>query len=105
MPKMKPIDLDLPPVKLTLDGGKYCVLAGRNLQEGVAGFGDTVEEAFSAFLVEWEKVIEADFVKRRETNPKAGRRYDPEYLLLDLRLEALGPSPYALLSPEDGRED
>jgi len=35
--------------KITLDGSKYCCLLGENLQEGVAGFGDTPQAACHDF--------------------------------------------------------
>ena len=35
--------------KLSKDGDQWCALLGENLQEGVAGFGDTPQEAFTAF--------------------------------------------------------
>ena len=38
---------------LTVDGNQWCALYGDNLQEGVAGFGDTPEEAFKAFDAAW----------------------------------------------------
>lgn len=36
----------------TPDGNAYCCLEGENLQDGIAGFGDTPEEAFNAWLEE-----------------------------------------------------
>ncbi|MEH3121146.1 MAG: hypothetical protein PGN16_04065 [Sphingomonas phyllosphaerae] len=35
------------------DGGQWCALYGDNLQEGVAGFGNTPDAASRAFDVEW----------------------------------------------------
>jgi hypothetical protein len=35
------------------DGNMWCALYGENLQEGVAGFGDTPEKAAIAFDFEW----------------------------------------------------
>lgn len=35
------------------DGPKWCALLGDNLQEGVAGFGDTPEEACADFDQAW----------------------------------------------------
>jgi hypothetical protein len=35
------------------DGSQWCALYGENLQEGVAGFGDTPEAASRAFDKEW----------------------------------------------------
>lgn len=42
------------------DGNKWCALYGANLQEGVAGFGDTPADAMRAFDAAW-------------SNEKAGR--------------------------------
>ena len=43
----------LPPLtgklKISLDGGMYCVLMGENLQVGIAGFGETFAEAMENF--------------------------------------------------------
>lgn len=33
--------------ELTKDGNKWCCLIGENLQDGVAGFGDTVAQAIN----------------------------------------------------------
>jgi hypothetical protein len=35
------------------DGNKWCALYGDNLQDGVAGFGDTPEQAAIQFDIEW----------------------------------------------------
>lgn len=35
------------------DGNQWCALYGDNLQEGVAGFGDTPEQASIQFDVQW----------------------------------------------------
>ncbi len=34
---------------LSLDGNQWCALYGRNLQEGIAGFGDTPADAMRHF--------------------------------------------------------
>ena len=34
------------------DGNKWCILAGDNIQEGICGFGDTIDEALYQFLME-----------------------------------------------------
>ena len=34
------------------DGNKWCILAGDNIQEGICGFGDTIDEALYEFLME-----------------------------------------------------
>lgn len=35
--------------RLFVDGNQWCALYGENIQEGVAGFGDTPEKAFEDF--------------------------------------------------------
>ncbi len=35
--------------KFSRDGNQFCFLYGKDLQEGIAGFGDTVAEAVSDF--------------------------------------------------------
>lgn len=42
-------------VVLSKDGDKWCCLFGRNLQEGLAGFGSTPEEACKDFDERWHK--------------------------------------------------
>ena len=39
--------------KLYLDGNKWCVLYGDNLQSGVVGFGDSPDAAMREFDKEW----------------------------------------------------
>lgn len=38
---------------LTIDGNQWCALYGNNLQDGVAGFGDTPEAAMRDFNHAW----------------------------------------------------
>ncbi|WP_340011765.1 hypothetical protein MHI32_01485 [Paenibacillus sp. FSL H7-0690] len=38
---------------LTVDGNQWCALFGENLQDGVAGFGDTPEDAYRDFDNNW----------------------------------------------------
>ena len=38
--------------RLFKDGNQWCVLHGENLQEGIAGFGSTKDEAWEAFFKE-----------------------------------------------------
>jgi hypothetical protein len=40
-------------VKISIDGNQWCVLYGENLQDGVAGFGDTPADAAAAFDQAW----------------------------------------------------
>lgn len=39
--------------KIAKDGNQWCLLYGDNLQEGVAGFGDTPAEAARDFTNAW----------------------------------------------------
>lgn len=41
--------------KLSLDGDKWCALYGDNLQDGVAGFGDSPADAMWDFDRNWSK--------------------------------------------------
>lgn len=34
------------------DGNQWCILAGDNIQEGICGFGDTIEDALYEFLID-----------------------------------------------------
>lgn len=44
---------------LSIDGNKWCALYGENLQDGVAGFGDSPAEAMSAFNRAWHAKLQA----------------------------------------------
>lgn len=39
--------------RLSVDGNQWCALYGDNLQDGVAGFGDSPEAAMAAFDRAW----------------------------------------------------
>jgi len=43
--------------KIMLDGNKWCALYGENLQNGVAGFGNSPAEAMANFNLEWDKKL------------------------------------------------
>jgi len=43
---------------LSVDGNQWCALYGENLQEGVAGFGDSPEKAMLAFNENWYKPLQ-----------------------------------------------
>ena len=45
-------------VVISKDGNQMCALFGINLQEGVAGFGDTIPEALRKLDDDWEKLDE-----------------------------------------------
>jgi hypothetical protein len=40
---------------ILVDGSKWCALYGDNVQDGVAGFGDTPAEAMTAFDKNWNE--------------------------------------------------
>ncbi len=42
---------------LSIDGNQWCALYGENLQDGVAGFGDSPEEAYRSFDKAWVETI------------------------------------------------
>jgi hypothetical protein len=44
---------------ISIDGNQWCALYGDNLQDGVAGFGDSPVEAMAAFDIEWHKKLGA----------------------------------------------
>ena len=46
--------------KLSIDGNQWCALYGENLQDGVAGFGDTPEAAFADFDKAWRNPLPND---------------------------------------------
>jgi hypothetical protein len=39
--------------KISIDGNQWCVLYGENLQDGVAGFGDSPDAASRDFDTSW----------------------------------------------------
>lgn len=43
---------------LSIDGGQWCALYGANLQDGVAGFGDSPAKAMEDFDKAWRKSLE-----------------------------------------------
>jgi hypothetical protein len=55
--KMRPCYLLRP--KLFIEGDKWCALYGDNLQDGVAGFGDSPELAYLDFDKQWSKKLPA----------------------------------------------
>jgi hypothetical protein len=58
-------------ISIQKDGNQWCVLWGRDLMEGVAGFGDTVENAvmdFARNLVSSKCEVIAEGTVRKENN-------------------------------------
>lgn len=43
--------------KVFIDGDQYCVLLGKDLQEGIAGFGDTIYKAILDFNMQFHLPI------------------------------------------------
>ena len=43
--------------RLSIDGNQWCALYGANIQDGVAGFGNSPEEAYAAFDVAWREPL------------------------------------------------
>jgi hypothetical protein len=39
--------------RLSIDGNQWCALYGDNLQDGVAGFGDSPDDAYADFDRNW----------------------------------------------------
>ena len=50
--------------RMSLDGNQWCALYGEDLQEGVAGFGDSPTLAMQAFDKAWYTKISAQFSPR-----------------------------------------
>ena len=46
--------------RLAIDGNQWCALYGENLQDGVAGFGESPELAFLDFDKQWVKKLEGE---------------------------------------------
>jgi len=52
---------------LSIDGNQWCALYGENLQDGVAGFGDSPAKAMLDFDRAWQK----DLTPNVEAKPRA----------------------------------
>ena len=48
--------------KLSLDGNQRCALYGENIQDGVAGFGDSPAHAMREFDKEWLQSLSSEVV-------------------------------------------
>lgn len=55
--RMRPCVLFRPAI--SIDGDQWCALYGENLQDGVAGFGDSPEAAMAAFDAAWRTPLAA----------------------------------------------
>jgi len=49
-----------------IDGNQWCALYGENLQDGVAGFGDSPSKAMTNFNKNWARALGEDNVERTE---------------------------------------
>ena len=56
----------------SVDGNKWCALYGENLQEGVAGFGDSPAEAYADFDRNWHKKLSSDDEARGRSHRRDG---------------------------------
>ena len=56
--------------KLSIDGNKWCALLGDNLQDGVAGFGDSPDEAYAAFDKAWTEKLPSKFIDKDQIMKK-----------------------------------
>ena len=52
--------------RLSIDGNKWCALYGDNLQDGVAGFGDSPADAMWDFDRQWNKKLSAEVPSRAD---------------------------------------
>jgi hypothetical protein len=48
---------------ITIDGNQWCVLYGKDLQSGVAGFGDSPAQAARDFNEQWYKKLDTQTTK------------------------------------------
>jgi len=53
---------------LSIDGNQWCAFYGENLQDGVAGFGDSPEEAYQDFDKQWTKNLPLSNTKVEHTS-------------------------------------
>lgn len=54
--------------RISRDGNQWCALYGDNLQDGVAGFGDSIAAAMWSFDQNWHaKIIQAQLTEPRES--------------------------------------
>lgn len=67
------------------DGNQWCILAGDNIQEGICGFGDTIDEALYQFLMEvlekQKEPIDPFDTKLFQDGVKEGRRLEREDIM------------------------
>jgi len=81
-------------LKVFKDGDQWCILIGDNIQEGVCGFGDTIEDALFEFLeeickqnktIEWgenERIVLDSIIDDYEKAAKSFCGYDGKIMLL-----------------------
>ena len=71
-------------LKLDKDGNQWSILAGDNIQEGICGFGDTIDEALYEFLK--EVLIMANSPQLKEQKPAEWSEEDEKRLKAIIRL-------------------
>ena len=59
---------------LSIDGNQWCALYGEDLQNGVAGFGDSPELAMYAFDAAWGKKLATPNVELTGASGTAAKR-------------------------------
>lgn len=57
--------------RIFLDGDKWCALYGDNLQDGVAGFGDSAAEAMADFDKSWNETSTTKIIRERLAQERA----------------------------------
>src|SRR5574343_767205 len=63
--------------RVFIDGNQWCALYGDNLQDGCAGFGDSIAEAMQDFDKQWSlKLPSSNFVVAAESPDMAVRPAD-----------------------------
>jgi len=64
--------------QLSADGDQWCALYGENLQEGVAGFGPTPNEAMQAFDQAWWKQKTPTAIRLADTSEQSDLARDTD---------------------------
>jgi hypothetical protein len=64
--------------RLSIDGNQWCALYGDNLQDGVAGFGDSPELAMADFDSQWSSKLKQ--VESKPLDQMMGRESWPSFV-------------------------
>jgi len=89
-------------IRIYMDGNSWCVLSGDDLEDGVAGFGDTVAEAIKDFSNNMEEYIGTynldnrhEIVRRRrlreevDTLYRSLNKHEEDYDIVDAMIREL----------------